>query len=153
MKVRHDISQDCYCIHVRHSRHINTCTARQARTAERKRHATYYGRTKACRSCDELQSTHGQTAKTAAYWAPGIGTTATETAASTMDERTNDGRGHNADGLHRSSDCDGQKRLASRAQPQGFKTCIVQCSAAQRSVQGSLAVNMFGAPPAARAVS
>ena len=28
----------------------------------------------------------------------------------------------------------------------------MQCSAAQRSVQGSLAVNMFGAPPAARAV-
>ena len=30
------------------------------------------------------------------------------------------------------------------------KACIVQCSAVH--LQGSLAVNMFGAPPAARAV-
>ena len=59
---------------------------------------------------------------------------------------------YSAEGLHRSSDCEGQKKLASRAQPQGFKACIAQCSAVQCSVQGSLAVNMFGAPPAARAV-
>jgi hypothetical protein len=75
-----------------------------------------------------------------------------------MDGQTNDGRDYSAEGLHRSSDCDGQKRLASRAQPQGFKACIVQCSvhcsAVQCSavqLQGSLAVNMFGAPRAARA--
>jgi hypothetical protein len=157
MKVRHDMLARLL---------LHTCAAQQSHkygstgshATERKRHATYYRRTKACRSRDELQSQESvrQTAKTAAYWAPGIDTMAAETSASIgrTRERTNDGRDYSAEGLHRSSDCDGQKRLASRAQPQGFKACIVQC-ALQRSavqLQGSLAVNMFGAPRAARAV-
>lgn len=99
---------------VRHDRlarlSLHRCTARLSHKysstgshgrarAPCQRHATYYERTKVCRSCDELQSQctdiHLHTTRlvlTRWRWRP-------------RQQRRrwmNDGRGHNADGLHRS---------------------------------------------------
>jgi hypothetical protein len=135
MKGRHERAREIVItyIHVRHSRHINT--ARQARTGERRRHATYYRRAKACRSCDELQSPESvrQTAKTAAYWAPDIDTMATETSAS-MKERWKGPQRRRASPLKRlrRPEETGESSPASRIQGVHCAVCsAVQCSAVQ----------------------
>jgi len=134
MKVRHDMLARLL---------LHTCAAQQSHkygltgshATERKRHATYYRRTKACRSRDELQSQESVRQRRQLHTGRPVLTRWRPRHRRRMDERTNDGRDYSAEGLHRSSDCDGQKRPgksspASRIQGVHRAVCIAaQCSA------------------------